>query len=300
MASYNINGKSYSDTTNINSTLVQSAYYYSNGTDTSPRDTIAVLRSKLGTSAALYVRGYDSFTNPIPIWTTAVVGRVRANAFPSYYKVTYNANGGSGSAQSVTYNSGQYTNTTSVGNHKGAIFTRTGYTMDGWATSVSGAKSYNLSQSVPANWVISQQGYAQTLKTLNLYAHWVANTYTVRYNANAPDGKTVTGTTVNSNHTYNVSKALTTNGYMINGYEFTGWNTSADGTGTSYTNNQSVINLTSTAGATVTLYAQWKMIASKCYIKADDGFKPVNVYGKADTGFKTGIVKHKISGDIWR
>lgn len=38
---------------------------------------------------------------------------------------------------------------------------------------------------------------------------------------------------------------------------FAGWNTAADGTGTAYTDGQSVTNLT-TPGNTITLYAQWK------------------------------------------
>ena len=45
--------------------------------------------------------------------------------------------------------------------------------------------------------------------------------------------------------------------YVYPGYVFSGCNTKADGTGTSYTNGQSVSNLSTTNGATVTLYAKW-------------------------------------------
>ncbi len=77
--------------------------------------------------------------------------------------------------------------------------------------------------------------------------------YTVKYNANGG-----TGTTSSSSHTYDAAKKLTANGFSRSGYSFNGWNTKSDGTGTSYTNKQSVKNLSSTNGATVKLYAKWK------------------------------------------
>jgi hypothetical protein len=60
-----------------------------------------------------------------------------------------------------------------------------------------------------------------------------------------------------STHTYGVAKNLTANGFTrTGGYTFAGWNTAADCTGTSYTDGESVTNLSSVNGATVTLYAQ--------------------------------------------
>ena len=107
---------------------------------------------------------------------------------------------------------------------------------------------------------------------VNLYAIWTANTYTVAYNGNGATG----GNTANSSHTYDVAKNLTENGYERKydvtfnhnytgstnkveraTYEFDGWNVNAEGTGTNYTDRQSVTNLSSTQGATVTLYAKW-------------------------------------------
>ena len=48
---------------------------------------------------------------------------------------------------------------------------------------------------------------------------------------------------VTGSHTYDVAKALTSNGYSLAGYTFGGWNTKADGTGTSYSDGQNVKNL---------------------------------------------------------
>lgn len=89
-------------------------------------------------------------------------------------------------------------------------------------------------------------------------AHFAANTYEVVFNANGG-----TGTMSNQSFTYGESaKALTTNAYTRSGYTFNGWNTAADGSGTSYTNGQSVQNLTSEHEGTYTLYAQWTQTAA--------------------------------------
>lgn len=81
------------------------------------------------------------------------------------------------------------------------------------------------------------------------------NTYTVTYNGNGA----TSGSTANSSHTYGVEKTLTSNGFTRIGYTFAGWNTKANGSGTSYSDKASVKNLTSTNGGTVTLYAQWSL-----------------------------------------
>ena len=156
------------------------------------------------------------------------------------YTVKYNANGAtSGSTASSTHTYGVAKALTANG------FTRTGYTFAGWATSSSGAVVYNNQQSVTN--LTSTQG-----ATVNLYAKWTANTYTVKYNANGA----TSGSTASSTHTYGVAKALTANGFTRTGYTFAGWATSSSGA-VVYNNQQSVTNLTSTQGATVNLYAKW-------------------------------------------
>ena len=89
-------------------------------------------------------------------------------------------------------------------------------------------------------------------------AHFAANTYKVVFNANGG-----TGTMANQSFTYDeASKALTTNTFTRLGFTFNGWNTAADGSGTGYTDAQSVQNLTSEDGGTYTLYAQWRQSAA--------------------------------------
>ena len=80
---------------------------------------------------------------------------------------------------------------------------------------------------------------------------FVTYPYTVSFNSN--DG---TGTTANQAFMYNVAQNLTSNTFYNGGHPFLGWATSANGP-IVYNDGQSVINLTQTAGATVTLYAKW-------------------------------------------
>ena len=114
--------------------------------------------------------------------------------------------------------------------------------------------------------------------TVDLYPELIANTYTVKYNGNGENS----GTTPSSSHTYDTAKNLTANGYIKNGYQFVGWNTQANGSGTSYSDKQSVKNLTATNGGTVTLYAQWKPYTLTIRYHGDGALKDgsTNVSGK--------------------
>lgn len=90
-----------------------------------------------------------------------------------------------------------------------------------------------------------------------LTASATANTYTIQYLSTYG-----TGSTASSSHTYDTSKALTSNGFSRTGYTFLGWSTSSSATSATYTNGQSVKNLSSTNGATITLYAVWQLSAT--------------------------------------
>ena len=124
-------------------------------------------------------------------------------------------------------------------------YTYTGYTFIGWNTAADGSgTAYTNGQAV-----LNLRG---TTGSVTLYAQWAVQ-YTVVYDKNAADAS---GSMPPSAHIYGVSKALTANAYTRAGYNFTGWNTQANGSGTAYTNGQAVLNLLVAAGS-VTLYAQW-------------------------------------------
>ena len=82
------------------------------------------------------------------------------------------------------------------------------------------------------------------------------NAYTIRFDKNALDA---TGSTADKHMEYDKPGNLTRNGYSRTGYTWLGWSSSADGSGTMYSDGQSVVNLTTEDGGTVTLYAVWKI-----------------------------------------
>lgn len=123
--------------------------------------------------------------------------------------------------------------------------TRTGYTFSGWYTAVSGGTK------------IGNGGAKYTPSAnITLYGHWTPITYTIKFDKNGATG----GSTASMAMTYDVSKKLNANGFTWENHKWLKWNTKADGTGTSYTDEQSVKNLSSKQDATITLYAQWEKI----------------------------------------
>lgn len=174
----------------------------------------------------------------------------------------------------VSYNKGANgtgTNTTATKTYgvvltlKGAIFTRTGYTQTGWATSDGGSKAYELSGSYTAN------------KAVTLYPFWTAKTYSVTFNANGGTVST-TSKTVTYGQTYGTLPTPTRIGY-----KFDGWFTEASG-GTQV-KSSTTVSIT----ANQTLYAHWT-VQSIIRVQTETGLKIAQVYGMTETGIKLGIV----------
>ena len=97
---------------------------------------------------------------------------------------------------------------------------------------------------------------------LTLTATATANKYTVRFNPNpsaemTAAGVTVSGTMADQSFTYGAAGALADNLFKAAGFNFVGWNTLANGTGTAYTDGASVSNLTTENNGVIDLYAQW-------------------------------------------
>lgn len=160
------------------------------------------------------------------------------------YKVSYNANGGSGAPSAQTKYHGK---TLTLSSTKP---TRTGYAFKGWATSASGSVAYASGASYTTNAAVT------------LYAVWQKITYTVKYNANGG-----TGAPSNQTKTYGTNLTLSTtkptrasyvdeNGATVS-YTFKGWATSASSSTVAYKSGA-----TYTANAGVTLYAVWAVTAT--------------------------------------
>ena len=78
-------------------------------------------------------------------------------------------------------------------------------------------------------------------------------TLTINFDGNGSTG----GSTASQQIAAGNTASLNANGFTRNGYAFTGWNTAADGSGTSYTDGADYTVTPATGDATVTLYAQW-------------------------------------------
>ena len=155
------------------------------------------------------------------------------------YTVTYNGNGNTGGTVPTDNNKyEENAQVTVLGNTSNLV--KEGYTFAGWNTQSDGN---GTDYAAGATFEIT--------KNTTLYAKWEANTYTVCFNANGG-----TGTMENQSFTYGAEQALSSNKFTRDSYVFAGWATTADGA-VVYTDAQSVSNLTTTNGATVTLYAQW-------------------------------------------
>lgn len=150
------------------------------------------------------------------------------------YDVTYNANGGQYSLEKQTKIYDVDLELSEM------VPTRTGYTFNGWATSVDGDVEYNTGDMYRDN------------EPIELYAVWSANHYTITYLANSG-----TGEVPSEEHIYDVSKELAANVFTKTGYTFTGWATSSSGN-VAYGDGESIKNLSSVNGANVTLYAVWE------------------------------------------
>jgi len=175
---------------------------------------------------------------------------------PISYSVAFNGNNSTSGTmpnQSFTYGTAQ--------NLTANVFTRTGHTFLGWNTATDGTgTSYTNGQNVNNLTAIAGA-------TITLYAQWTPITYSVTFDGNGSTG----GSMSNQAFTYGTAQNLTANAFTRTGHVFDGWNTNVAGTGTSYTNTQSVNNLTIIQSATVTLYAQWHAISSEANITAIAG-----------------------------
>ena len=160
---------------------------------------------------------------------------------PPVYYISYELNGGTNAASNPsTYIGG-------IGAEL-ANPTRTGYTFEGWYGAFDHFNSTHYTLPVLITSISNT-----AIGNAKLSAKWTANTYNVVYNANGGSGSMSEQT-----FTYDEQQNLSANTFTNTDNVFLGWNTAADGSGTSYSDGQGVKNLTATNGATVTLYAQWK------------------------------------------
>ena len=116
-------------------------------------------------------------------------------------------------------------------------FTYEGHTFINWNTKDDGTGTTYTDEQVTS-----------ITKTTQLFAQWEINKEYVTFDANGG-----TGTMSDQEFEYNVLEKINKNTFTKTDYVFIGWNTETDGSGVSYTDEQS-IQITND----ITLYAQWR------------------------------------------
>lgn len=124
--------------------------------------------------------------------------------------------------------------------------------------------TFNINYGIKTDVTIAPGSYKMANNGTILYYLTMDTTctqYTVSFNANESSvGETpgsATGTMTNQTIITGTSTAIKTSTFALSGYLFYGWNTAMDGTGTFYSDGQTVTNLTSSGNA-ITLYAVWR------------------------------------------
>ena len=120
-----------------------------------------------------------------------------------------------------------------------------GYRFDGWYTAPNGGNKYDFNTPLTNN--------------VTVYAHWVGNGYTVRFAGNGATG----GGTPDQAFQYNIGQNLRRNGFVRDGYTFTGWKRADNQQ--AYGDGQWVTNLTAQPNGIVTMVAQWS--ANEAHIR---------------------------------
>lgn len=202
---------------------------------------------KIKTYTYSYARGTSASTKTCAAkltgieWATGTMTVSKSYTIPALasYKITYNANGGSGApGQQTKY----YGKNLTLSSTKPS---RTGYTFQGWATSSTGGVTYASGATYSAN------------SAVTLYAVWKANTWTVKYDANGGSGAPGDQT-----KTYGQTLTLSSTKPTRTNYNFLGWGTSAASTTVAYAPGADY-----TGNSAITLYAIWSLAYVKPIIE---------------------------------
>ena len=145
--------------------------------------------------------------------------------------VTFNANDGIGEMDPMEVQAGTKISLTQN------AFTRADYTFTGWNTKADGTGD-----------TYADKAEITATGDITLYAQWTQNPV-ITFNANGGDG-TMASRAVKPNEV----TALNENTFTRTDYDFAGWNTAEDGSGTPYNDKAEI-----TTDENITLYAQWTL-----------------------------------------
>ena len=225
-----------------------------------------------------YVGG-DAFTinSNTTLYANWIIGGVR---------LLYNANSAAGGSGTAPSSSGTYYtafSTADVVGNTGSFTNTNGYTFGGWNTLANGT---GTSYPVGSEYTMPGAG------TVNLYAQWInpATTYTLTYDANSAAGGSGTAPNSPNPTTYSANapaSILGNTGPYTNSdptKTFYGWNTLANGTGTSYPAGSTLTMIANT-----TLYAQWVSTTPQYLVTYDANGATGGSVPAAPTNYPSGV-----------
>ncbi len=140
---------------------------------------------------------------------------------------------------------------------------RKGYTLIGFASDKDGNSLVADSHGVlKANTSYTDEDgrWAVNGGSCELYAQWLGDTYSLRYEQNVPtDASTVASGFMDEKTGLTYGQPFTADscGYSLPGYDFIGWNTAADGSGRRYAPGEEVNDLDIDSSGVARLYACW-------------------------------------------
>lgn len=201
-----------------------------------------------------------------------------------YISVVYKANGGTGDDVIDLIKNGQPINA------RANPFTNGSQTFTGWNTADNGVggTAYGAGDEI----TIPNSG-----NTITLYAQWGKAEYkhTAKITYQANDGVTnAIEDTVGANDSTKFSINLRSNPFSVSGWDFGGWNTEANGTGTLKAANALV---EVTANNNQTWYAQWYKVGANGSITVPGDGNP-NTTGDNVTANGTGVTRDTTTGNI--
>ena len=253
------------EATRMGRTVEKYNWFYFNYLASAPAQMVSVTFDANGgepeTQASRYAAGYAYGYFPKIVrtgyscdWYTAAEGGTRVTAdsncnasvtrlyarwSPNYYYVSYNPNGGTGSMN------GQYFYYDTPANLRATAFTKAGSVFAGWATEPDGEVVFEDEADI--------LNLYDTYHSLTLYAKWVANGYRIVFDANGG-----VGTMPSQICRVGTCSSLAPASFTRRGATFAGWSRTPDGAA-EFSDRSEVCDLTTAVGATVTLYAAWRL-----------------------------------------
>ena len=190
----------------------------------------------------------DDTTPAMKSWANANTGKPITNITHANRLISFDfMGGGTGTTYTITASSGE--NGTIYPSGETTVF-EGGTQTYSITPNTHYARETVLINGVNNTTAVTTGGYTFTNVNSNqtIEATFIPKTYTVTFNANSGNGNMNP-----QNFTYGIEQKLLPNTFINPDFIFQNWNTQANGSGTSYANEES-ISLT----ANITLYAQWK------------------------------------------